>query len=94
MQSILEVLLVKGDYHLEKQLQQQEFSLESIFYFSFLTLPDYLKLLYEIRKLVVPKLESADGYDFNIEWRSQDFKQVNYYNKKFIKYRSFIPQKS
>ena len=35
-----------------------------------------MKLLYEIRRIMVPKLETAEGFEFNFEWRSQDYKQV------------------
>ncbi len=48
---------------------------------------DYMKLLFEIRKTIIPKLESAEGFDFSIDWRSQDFKQVGFINCSFIRYQ-------
>jgi hypothetical protein len=76
MVSTLELLLVKGDYNLERQIQTQEFNLEN-----------YLKLFYEIRRLVIPKLEAAESCEFSFEWKNQDYKQVMYTTRELMKTR-------
>jgi hypothetical protein len=48
---------------------------------------DFLKLLYEIRKLIVPRLETAEGFEVSFEWKNMDYKQVLHTTKELMKAR-------
>lgn len=46
---------------------------------------DYLRLIHEVRRFIIPRLETAEGFQFNFEWRNQDYKQVLYTTKELMK---------
>jgi len=67
MVNVLEVLLVKGDAALDHQVCTNEFSPEAMF-----------KLFHEMRRNVIPRIEEAENFKLEFEWKNNDYKDVLY----------------
>mgnify|MGYP003577948559 CR=1 FL=1 len=65
MVNVLETLLVKGDAALDHQVYTNEFSPEAMY-----------KLFLEMRRNVIPRIEEAENFKLEFEWKNNDYKDV------------------
>lgn len=76
MVHLLEVLLVKGDAALDNQVYNNEFSPEGMY-----------KLFLEMRRNVIPRIEEAENFKLEFEWRNNDYKDIMAASREMLKPR-------